>query len=135
MSLYSPSLISKPQYAVKAEYRSPTEWGKRISLMTSILFPRPMAMVEVVHSPAPSTVRMADSSKGEVKKLLAAWLTWWSANRNLERGISRRLAIIDLIQSLSLIQRCMDSRKTEALFGKVAMAVRSMRSNLTKGFS
>ena len=103
--------------------------------MTSILFPRPIAIVEVVHSPAPSTVRIAASSKGDVKKLDAAWLTWWSAKRNFERGSFRRLAIIDLTQSLSLIHRCMDSRKTAALLGNVAMAVRSMRSNLTNGFS
>ena len=40
-----------------------------------------------------------------------------------------------LIQSLSEIQRCIDLRNTEADFGKVAMAVRSMRSNFTNGFS
>ena len=46
-----------------------------------------------------------------------------------------RRAIMDLIHSLSEIQRCMDSLKTATERGKVAMAESSMRSNLTKGFS
>jgi hypothetical protein len=43
--------------------------------------------------------------------------------------------IIDLIQSLSEIQRCIDSRKTAAERGNVPIAVSSIRSSLTKGFS
>ncbi len=46
-----------------------------------------------------------------------------------------RRVIIDLIHSLSVIQRCIDSRNTGAERGKVLIAVRSMRSNLTNGFS
>jgi DNA polymerase III sliding clamp (beta) subunit (PCNA family) len=45
------------------------------------------------------------------------------------------LARIDLIHSLSEIQRCIDSRNTAELFGNVLIAVRSMRSNFTNGFS
>jgi hypothetical protein len=36
--------------------------------------PRPMANDVVVHSPTPSMVNMAASSKGEGKNALAAWL-------------------------------------------------------------
>ena len=60
---------------------------------------------------------------------------WWSQNRMREPGMPRRLAIIDLIHSLSVTQRCMDSRNTAEERGNVAMAESSMRSNLTKGFS
>src|SRR6187401_1710014 len=108
MSLYSPSLISKPQYAVKAEYRSPSECGKRISLKISIFVSRPTPMVAVDHSPAPSTVRMAASLNGDVKKLHAACDMWWSQNRKREPGMPSSFDIIDLIQSLSDTQRCID---------------------------
>ena len=80
-------------------------------------------------------MRIADSSKGEVKKLEAACDMWWSQKSSFEPGTPSRLDIIDLIHSLSVIQRCIDSRKTATERGKVAMAESSMRSNLTKGFS
>jgi hypothetical protein len=53
----------------------------------------------------------------------------------LEPGTPSSFDIIDLIQSLSVIQRCIDSRNTADDRGKVAMAEMSMRSNLTSGFS
>jgi hypothetical protein len=40
-----------------------------------ILFPTPVPQVAVLHSPTPSRVRIAASSKGLGKKALAAWLS------------------------------------------------------------
>ena len=40
--------------------------------------PRPYPKLAVAHSPTPSRVRMAASSKGEGKKALAAWDSWCS---------------------------------------------------------
>ncbi len=40
-----------------------------------------MPQLVVVHSPTPSSVRMAADSKGEGKKALAAWASWCSVNR------------------------------------------------------
>ena len=40
---------------------------------TLILLSRPWAKRTVALSPAPSTVRIAESSNGETKKALAAW--------------------------------------------------------------
>src|SRR5262245_49928282 len=99
--------------------------------MISILLPFPCPIVAVDHSPAPSTVRIAESSKCDVKKLDAACDMWWSQNRIFEPGTPMRFDIIDLIHSLSEIQRCIDSRNTAEERGNVAIAERSMRSNLT----
>ena len=52
----------------------------------SIFVPRPTPIVDVVHSPAPSMVRIAASSNGDVKKLDAACETWWSAKSSFDDG-------------------------------------------------
>ncbi len=64
---------------MKALYRSPRLWGKRISLSIVTSVPLPTPKEAVAHSPTPSTVRMAASSKGEGRKHDAAWLMWCSA--------------------------------------------------------
>jgi hypothetical protein len=66
---------------VKAEYKRPRLWGKRISLKMVMSVPLPTAKLAVAHSPTPSTVRMAASSKGETRKQEAAWLMWCSAKK------------------------------------------------------
>jgi hypothetical protein len=76
-------LTSKPRNAVKALYRSPSECGKRISLTSRRSVPLPTPRLAVVHSPTPSTVRIAASSKGEQKNALAACERWCSLNRIL----------------------------------------------------
>jgi hypothetical protein len=48
----------------------------------------------VLHSPTPSTVRIAASSNGLGKKALAAWLSWWSVKSSgavKAPGNSRRI--------------------------------------------
>ena len=65
ISLYSPELIRNPQKEVNAEYKRPSEWGKRISLSISIWFSLPFAIVVVAHSPTPSMVNIAASLNGE----------------------------------------------------------------------
>ena len=53
----------------------------------------------MLHSPTPSSVRIAASSNGLGKNALAAWLSWWSrktqrrraASAAVPRGSSRRM--------------------------------------------
>ena len=45
-------------------------------LKEKIRLPRPAPIVVVLHSPTPSSVRIAASSYGLGKKALAAWLSW-----------------------------------------------------------
>src|SRR5439155_26674056 len=66
----------------------------------------------VVYSPTPSTVGRADSSNGEEKKALAACETWWSENRMRSAGTRNDLRIKPLIQSFSLNELIIASRKT-----------------------
>ena len=56
---------------MKAEYKSPNEWGKLISLIISIFLFLPMATENVVHSPTPSDVIIPGSEvELEVENLL-----------------------------------------------------------------
>src|SRR5216684_555872 len=45
MTLYSPSLTSKPRKAVNALYRSPRDWGNSICLRKSMWLPRPQLTI------------------------------------------------------------------------------------------
>src|SRR5229473_3166311 len=107
MTLYSPSLTSKPRNAVNALYRSPREWGNSICLRKSMRLPRPQPQVPVTHSPTPSTVRIAASSNGEHRKALAAWERWCSQNRTRSLGIPNSAEIV-LNASKSLLFRRSD---------------------------
>jgi hypothetical protein len=80
-------------------------------------------------------VRIAASSNGDVKKLAAACETWCSAKSSFEAGMPSFFVMWDFTHSLSLIQRCIDSRNTADERGNVAIAVSSIRSNFTNGFS
>ena len=60
--LYRPDVF---RLAVNAEYSSPSECGKRSSWSISMPAPRPTPTDEVAHSPTPSIVTIAASSKGE----------------------------------------------------------------------
>ena len=51
-----------------------TYYGNEISFKILRLFPFPIATVVVAHSPTPSRVNTIDSSKGDGKNALAAWL-------------------------------------------------------------
>ncbi len=142
MTLYSPSFTSKPSHAVKAEYSSPSEWGKRASCVRATeLGPAPpkgpaaVPVAVVVHSPTPSTVRRAASSKGEQKKALAAWDTWWSTKRIFSGGTPRFFWMNALTQSFSSNQVIMDSPNVFHERGNDRRVVVRMRSNLTRGFS
>src|SRR5260370_27681 len=104
MTLYSPSLTSKPRNAVNALYRSPREWGNSICLRKSMRLPRPQPQVPVTHSPTPSTVRIAASSKGEHRKALAAWERWCSQNRTRSLGIPNSAEMVAPTQRLAIIQ-------------------------------
>ena len=72
ITLYSPSLTSKPRNAVNAEYSSPSECGNIICFLMSTWLPLPTPQVPVTHSPTPSTVMIAASSNGEHRNALAA---------------------------------------------------------------
>src|SRR5262249_36981868 len=71
--LVLPLIHLESQNAAHGLQNKPTECGKRISLTSRISVPRPTPRLAVVHSPTPSTVRIAASSNGEQKKVLAAW--------------------------------------------------------------
>ena len=90
MTLYSPSLTSKPRKAVKALYSRPSECGKRISRSSER---RPVAApkVAVAHSPTPSTVRIAASSKGEHRRRWRRASRWCSLNRIFRAAMPSRL--------------------------------------------
>ena len=141
ITLYSPSFTSNPRNAVKTEYSRPTECGNASSCVSvrelppPLQSPRPRPIAAVVHSPTPSTVRMAASSNGELKSALAACEAWCSTKRMREASIPRRSRMYSLIHSLSEIQRCMPSRKSRRERGKVARMVVNRRSAFTKGFS
>ena len=61
--------------------------GKRqLRATAAIRLPSPTPMVAVLHSPTPSTVRMAARSNGLGKNALAAWLSWWSVKTNWRGG-------------------------------------------------
>ena len=64
--------------------------------------PRPVPQVDVLHSPTPSTVRMAASSKGETRNALAACEMWWSQKRIGPRK-PNAWRMTDLAQSFSFI--------------------------------
>ena len=77
-----------------------------------IRFPSPTPKVAVVHSPTPSSVRIAASSNGLGKKALAAWLSWWSVKTSRARvGPPRPRRSVRRMCSLSLSQSGMASRK------------------------
>ena len=78
--------------------------------------------VAVAHSPTPSTVRMAASSKGEQKNALAACERWCSLKRIFATGTPSSLWIRLLIQSLSASQAIIDSWNTRRDRGKVCSA-------------
>ena len=65
ITLYSPELTLKPAKYVNAEYKSPSECGKRCSCAISSVLPRPIPIDDVAHSPTPSIVRTAASSNGD----------------------------------------------------------------------
>ena len=46
-------------------YRSPSEWGKRISFSRVIVLPFATPVIVVAHSPTPSSDRSTASEKGE----------------------------------------------------------------------
>src|ERR1035437_7609241 len=110
--LYSPSFTSKPKKAVKALYSKPSEWGNSICLVKRISLPRPIPYVPVTHSPTPSTVRMAASSKGEQRNALAACERWCSEKSTFSLGTPNSDSNLLATQSLSSIQVIIDSRKT-----------------------
>ena len=92
-------------------------------------------MVAVAHSPTPSTVRRAASSKGEQKNALAACERWCSENRSFARGTPSRSSISALTQSLSRSHVTMASRKSRVARGNICSDVMRIRSNFRKGFS
>ncbi len=65
ITLYSPEFTLKPAKYVNAEYRRPSECGKRCSRSSSSVWPRPTPIDEVAHSPTPSIVTTAASSNGD----------------------------------------------------------------------
>ena len=97
--------------------------------------PRPTPTVAVVHSPTPSTVRMAASGKGEQKKALAAWERWCSLNRIREGGSPSRFWRRCRIHILSPSQGIIASWNRRRERGNVCMHVSRRRSNLRNGFS
>src|SRR5450759_4957056 len=112
ITLYSPSFTSKPRNAVKALYSSPIECGNSICFNKRTSLPRPIPYVVVTHSPTPSTVRIADSSKGEHKYALAACERWCSQNSNFSLLIPSSVWSVVPTQSLSIIHEIIDSRNT-----------------------
>ena len=77
-----------------------------------IRFPSPTPNVVVLHSPTPSSVRMAASSNGLGKKALAAWLSWWSVKTRRARvGFPSALRMVRRMCSLSLSQSGIARRK------------------------
>src|SRR3989442_9917887 len=112
ITLYSPSFTSNPKKAVKALYRSPRECGNSICLQSLISLPRPTPYAAVTHSPTPSTVRMAASSKGEHRKALAACDKWCSENRTLFLGIPKSDCSLVGTHSLAITHEIIDSRNT-----------------------
>ena len=141
MSLYSPEFTSNPQYWVNAEYMSPSECGKWISLETARAFPFPSAREVVAHSPTPSMVRTAALSKGDGKYALAAWLRWCSlksirssaskvpSSRRSSRASTR------LRNNLSCSHAGIDRANAWKPRGANATAVSRIRSNFRKGLS
>jgi hypothetical protein len=95
--------------------------------------PRPV--VAVAHSPTPSTVMMAASSKGEQKNALAACERWCSENSTRSRGIPSFSVMRALTHSLSRSHVIMASRKTVEPRGNIWSEVMRMRSSFRNGFS
>ena len=120
---------------MKALYRSPRLCGKRISLKSVMSVPRPTPNDAVAHSPTPSTVSIAASSKGDTRKQEAAWLMWCSENRIGPLYAGSSLRIKDGIHSFSWIQSGIAFRNDEKDRGNVAMYVDSIRSNFNNGLS
>ncbi len=105
-------------------------------------WPRPTASDVVVHSPTPSMVRMAASSKGDGKKALAAWLKWCSPNsslrsRSLAPGSMRRSSFRtrSFWNSFSRSHSGMAMRNDRNPRGAKARYVSSRRSNFKNGLS
>src|SRR5258708_6678573 len=61
------------------------ECGNSICLVNWICVPRPTPQAAVSHSPTPSTVKIADSSKGEHRNALAACERWCSEKSTRSR--------------------------------------------------
>jgi hypothetical protein len=84
------------------------------------VLPRPLPWVVVAHSPTPSQVRIAASSKGEARKAEAAW-DWWCSAKSTSPRKPSRLPIALGIQSFSLSQTGMDFVNDGSERGKVEM--------------
>src|SRR5260221_8805431 len=97
--------------------------------------PLPTPKEAVAHSPTPSTVRIADSSKGDTRKHEAAWLMWCSAKKIGPLYGRSSFRIIDGTHSFSLIHTGIALRNEPKERGNVATYVESMRSNLSSGLS
>ena len=64
--------------------------------------PLPYPKLAVAHSPTPSSVRIAASSKGEGKKALAACDSWCSV-KTIACGTRRSSPLLDLARQVQLL--------------------------------
>ena len=96
--------------------------------------PFPCPIEEVAHSPTPSIVRTAASSKGDGKNADAACDSWCSAKR-ISPGNASSSRIRSFIQSFSRIQSGIAFRNDRKPRGAKSRYVSKSRSNFRSGLS
>ena len=94
-----------------------------------------MPWVQVAHSPTPSTVMMAASSKGLHKNADAPWLTWCSQNRTGLRFQPSFLPTTRRTDSFSRIHSGIACTNCPLLLGKCCRWLSRMRSSFSIGLS